>query len=123
MEDVKLEFPSLPQCKEDAEVSLSVTNTHRPLWLFAEGRTPGPNRRSLHLLVALLPSEGVSGPRGGVSRFGAVYRYHGFLSSFRRRWGRVWSTYFSPFFPKFGVEDLLEVRLLFYCQSNARLCF
>uniref|UniRef100_A0A452SCE0 Uncharacterized protein n=1 Tax=Ursus americanus TaxID=9643 RepID=A0A452SCE0_URSAM len=23
MEDVKLEFPSLPQCKEDAEVSLS----------------------------------------------------------------------------------------------------
>lgn len=30
MEDVKLEFPSLPQCKEDAEVSLSVTATQRP---------------------------------------------------------------------------------------------
>ena len=65
MEDVKLEFPSLPQCKEDAEVSLSVTNTHRPQWLFAEGRTPGPSRRSFPLLLPLLPPEGVSGPRGG----------------------------------------------------------
>lgn len=81
MEDVKLEFPSLPQCKEDAEVSLSVTNTHRPQWLFAEGRTPGPSRRSFHLLVPLLPPEGVSGPRGGVSRSGAVCPDHGSGSS------------------------------------------
>ena len=110
MEDVKLEFPSLPQCKEDAEVSLSVTNTHRPLWLFAEGRTPGPNRRSLHLLepCCLLRASRDPGAESRALGPSTATTASWVPLPFRRRWGRVWSTYFSPSSPRFGVEGLLE---------------
>lgn len=39
MEDVKLEFPSLPQCKDDAEVS-----TRRPALSLAAPGSPAEQR-------------------------------------------------------------------------------
>lgn len=65
MEDVKLEFPSLPQCKEDAEVSLS-RDCHAQASLcgsLTAGRPQAPNVEVSSSTGALLPLEAVLGPR------------------------------------------------------------
>lgn len=74
MEDVKLEFPSLPECKEDAEVSLS-GDCHAqasPCGSSAAGRPQAPTVEVSGSPGALLLPETVLGPRGGASRPGAV---------------------------------------------------
>lgn len=81
MEDVKLEFPSLPQCKEDAEVSL-LSDGHAqasPGGSSAEKRPQAPTVQACGSTGAPLPLEGVPGPRGGASRSGGC----GLFPSFR----------------------------------------
>lgn len=66
MEDVKLEFPSLPQCKEDAEVSLS-GDCHAqasPCGSSAERRPQAPTVEASSSAETRLPPEGRPGTLG-----------------------------------------------------------
>lgn len=68
MEDVKLEFPSLPQCKEDAEVSLlGDRHTQASPCGFSAEKTPGPSRRSRQLHSSPAAACGRPGTAGAAS--------------------------------------------------------
>lgn len=66
MEDMKLEFPSLPQCKEDAEVSLSCDCHAQASFRGSAGKRPqAPNSGSPRLCRSPVEFGRLAGTLGG----------------------------------------------------------